>query len=217
MPRDQFERKTSVNLVSNALNNLGIPSKVNCRYDIVIDDKKVSGSAYKLSGQSAYHHGTMLISTDLDILRKNLTAKKSDLIEGGGVESVRSFVTRLREYHSSIDHEMFVNAVIQEFSTEYGSGEIINVDENYLQVMCPQVFNRAKELESRDWIFGQTPKFTLTLPEFTLTIENGIISSMFPPLNSAYLKGLRFERLFRESCGVKSNLDNLLKTIVDKL
>jgi lipoate---protein ligase len=108
MPRDTFERRTSVNLVSKALNNLGIPSKVNCRYDIVIDDKKVSGSAYKLSGKSAYHHGTMLISTDLDILKNNLTPKKSDLIEGGGVDSVRSAVTRLRDYHPSVTHDMFM-------------------------------------------------------------------------------------------------------------
>jgi lipoate-protein ligase A len=203
-------------LVSKALNNLGIPSNVNDRFDIVIDGKKVSGSAYKLSGKSAYHHGTMLISTDLDILKNNLTSKKSDLIEGGGVDSVRSTVTRLREYHPSINHDMFVEAVIDEFSQNYGKGEIIKVDEEYLLSSCPQVFNRALELKSREWLFGQTPKFTLTLPEVTLTVKEGIIDSINLDADPKYrfLVGIAFERLIWGNRGVRSKQEELIVAAV---
>ncbi len=72
MPRPVFQRSTSVSLVCRALHQLDIPAKVNDRYDIVIDGAKVSGSAYKLINEKAYHHGTMLIDSDLSALGKYL-------------------------------------------------------------------------------------------------------------------------------------------------
>ena len=68
MPRSEFKRSTSVTMVSQALEQLDIPASVNSRYDIVIGDKKISGSAYKIANNKSYHHGTMLIDTDLKVL-----------------------------------------------------------------------------------------------------------------------------------------------------
>jgi lipoate-protein ligase A len=72
MPRPIFQRSTSVSLVCRALQQLDIPAEVNERYDIVINGAKVSGSAYKLINEKAYHHGTMLIDSNLDALGKYL-------------------------------------------------------------------------------------------------------------------------------------------------
>lgn len=72
MPRDVFKRSTSVTMIADALSNLDIPAKVNSRYDIVLGDKKISGSAYKIANDKSYHHGTMLIDTDLGHLRNIL-------------------------------------------------------------------------------------------------------------------------------------------------
>ena len=71
MPRNDFKRSIAANMVTNALLNLDIPAQVNHRFDIVIDQKKISGSAYKIANSKSYHHGTMLIDTDLRNL-KNL-------------------------------------------------------------------------------------------------------------------------------------------------
>ena len=76
MPRSAFQRSTSVNLICRALHQLDIPARVNERFDIVVNDDKVSGSAYKLTNDKAYHHGTMLIDSDLDALGVYLGSPK---------------------------------------------------------------------------------------------------------------------------------------------
>jgi hypothetical protein len=94
------------------------------------------------------------------------------------------------------------------------------VDQDYLQSNCPQVFNRAIELGSREWLFGQTPKFTLTLPEVTLTVKEGIIDSI--NLDAApefrFLKGLPFERLIWGGRGARSNQEEfIIAAVTEKL
>ena len=68
MPRHAFQRKTSASIICRALHQLDIPASVNERFDIMIGDFKISGSAYKLANEKAYHHGTMLIDSDLSQL-----------------------------------------------------------------------------------------------------------------------------------------------------
>ena len=58
------------------MHQLDIPASVNSRCDLVIQDKKISGSAYRLTQSKAYHHGTMLIDSDL---KKLSTYLKSDV------------------------------------------------------------------------------------------------------------------------------------------
>jgi lipoate-protein ligase A len=74
--RDSYLNHFSVNIISTALKKLLIPSKVTCRYDIVVDEKKISGSAYKLINSRAYHHGTMLINSNLNNLELALSPIK---------------------------------------------------------------------------------------------------------------------------------------------
>ncbi|KAI8849079.1 hypothetical protein BC829DRAFT_472928 [Chytridium lagenaria] len=65
MPRHLFNRDLHAHLVSQALIDLDIPATVNSRHDITVHNKKVSGSAYKVVNARAYHHGTMLIDTEI--------------------------------------------------------------------------------------------------------------------------------------------------------
>lgn len=80
MPRDAFKRSTSATMVAHALHNLDIPAKVNNRFDIVLGDRKISGSAYKIANNKSYHHGTMLIDTDLGKLGNILKGNVSILL-----------------------------------------------------------------------------------------------------------------------------------------
>lgn len=131
-------------MVCEALRELDIPAVVNQRHDIAIDNKKVSGSAFKLVNKRAYHHGTMLIDTDLDLLERYLSPTKKQLT-GLGTDSVRSKVTRLRDYSYTIDHISFCEAVGHIFHRQYGQGEMnpILLDEdsitNDIQVTLQQL------------------------------------------------------------------------------
>jgi lipoate-protein ligase A len=143
MPRHAFQRKTSASIICRALHQLDIPASVNDRFDIVIGDCKISGSAYKLTNEKAYHHGTMLIDSDLSQLGQflrpsnvllfstfykkaffylDLTFQKN--IQSQGVASVRSKVTRLREHSFTVDHTSFCDATVEEFAKHYDVSDI---------------------------------------------------------------------------------------------
>ncbi|KAI9202523.1 Lipoyltransferase and lipoate-protein ligase [Polychytrium aggregatum] len=158
MPREVFDRKTNAELVASALQSLDIPASVNERHDIVVDGKKVSGSAYKIVRDRAYHHGTMLIDSDLSSLGAYLKPDPKNLV-GGGVASVRSPVAKLREYSYTADHPSFCEAVIDAFCSRHGAARMQSAE------LSEETFQGNPKLqeyydETWNWIYGQTPTFT---------------------------------------------------------
>lgn len=167
---------------------------LNERYDILAKEtgKKVSGSAYKIERERAYHHGTMLLNSRLDVLRALLHRDASRLgrVEGRGTDSVKSPVANI-----SCDTGVFVTSIIRAFQDLYeepveedalapstsfsplyvGPEDLSHVD---------QISNGVKELESWDWTYGQTPKFSheLVHPEtdskLTFHVEKGRIQTI---------------------------------------
>ncbi|CAO3661164.1 unnamed protein product [Umbelopsis ramanniana] len=176
MPRAAFTRDANAELVARALHQLDIPAYINSRHDIAVDGFKVSGSAYKLTNRRAYHHGTMLIDTDVDMLRGALKVDKDRLVTKG-VASVPSPVTNLRSYSYTIDHQQFCEAVIEEFlythndnipvePTIFSKDDISNLPE--------EVMKSKEELTSWDWIYGQTPEFT---HDFEMNMSWGTVTA----------------------------------------
>ncbi|KAG0011061.1 Biotin/lipoate A/B protein ligase [Entomortierella chlamydospora] len=197
MPREVFDRRTNVELVCRALQELDIPAVVNERHDITLDGKKislfdtyVSGSAFKLIQRRSYHHGTMLIDTDLSSLGQYLKVDRSNLVTKG-VASVRSPVTRLRESSFTIDHLSFCEATRTEFLKRYAfdqwrqnlEGEPIIVDEALVQTI-EGVKTIREDMKTWEWMFGQTPEFTYKLNskfswgavDVTITSKEGLIT-----------------------------------------
>jgi lipoate---protein ligase len=67
-------------MICDSLKQFGIAAEASGRNDITTTDGlKVSGSAYKLSGSRACHHGTTLIDVDMDQLAKYLNPNKEKL------------------------------------------------------------------------------------------------------------------------------------------
>ncbi|KAH8550210.1 hypothetical protein BGW37DRAFT_513755 [Umbelopsis sp. PMI_123] len=162
MPRTAFSRDANAELVARSLHQLDIPAYVNSRHDIAVDGFKVSGSAYKLTNRRAYHHGTMLIDTDVDMLRGALKVNKDRLVTKG-VASVPSPVTNLRSYSYTIDHQQFCDAVIEEFTYIYNDNNPVQATifaKDEISDLPEEVVNSRDELTSWDWIYGQTPEFT---------------------------------------------------------
>ncbi|KAI9591567.1 hypothetical protein BDF19DRAFT_454501 [Syncephalis fuscata] len=160
MPRKVFKRQTHVEMVTRALNQLDIPAVVNERYDIAVH------RPFKLISDRAYHHGTMLIDTDLDGLGHFLRSNKTRL-DAAGTASVRSPVTNLRNYSYTVDHLSFCEAVHYEFLGLYGDQKsqlqmMIPIDETFIANQ-PKIQEYQEQLKTWDWTFGQTPKFTHTI------------------------------------------------------
>lgn len=134
--------------------------KLNERYDIVDADegRKVSGSAYKIQRQKAYHHGTMLLNSNLNVLKSLLSRdpQRMGVVEGRGVESVKSPVANI-----GMDKDVFITTVIKAFMEEYSSdAPVMLIQPNHLP---KEVHQAARDLAEWEWAFGQTPDFTHTV------------------------------------------------------
>ncbi|KAF8450260.1 hypothetical protein L210DRAFT_2377354 [Boletus edulis BED1] len=185
VPRTTFDRTATANVVVRAVRALGVDAYVNERNDICVAGEKVSGSAYKIVNNRAYHHGTMLISTQLDTLGDLLRTNK-ETMHTKGVASVRSPVRNLLQSSASATHEGFVDAVIESFRQEYAIDEqpcFVHETSQYLE---DEYFKAGmSELRSWDWVYGQTPEFEYVISntfhwgELTCTIHSrhGIILS----------------------------------------
>ncbi|TFK29027.1 Lipoyltransferase and lipoate-protein ligase [Coprinopsis marcescibilis] len=160
LARTTFDRHVTAQVIVRALQRLGLDAGVNDRNDICIGTNKVSGSAYKIVNNRAYHHGTMLISTRLDTLGNVLRVNKDNLITKG-VASVRSPVCNLQQHNPGIGHEEFTNAVIDEFRDEYSvRTEVCFVSDSKEILDEPDIRNGMVELQSWEVLYGQTPEFT---------------------------------------------------------
>ncbi|KAJ8322986.1 hypothetical protein BDV3_006742 [Batrachochytrium dendrobatidis] len=185
MPRDEFDRKRNAHLVSRALHQMDVPSQVNARHDIVIGDRKVSGSAFKLVNHRAYHHGTMLISTDISKLGAYLKGPEQGQIVGRGVESVKSQVTSLLNHSYTADHDGFCKCVAQEFEMEYSENPIpatfLTMDDFHASKEVQDIYHTLKSWE---WTFGETSQFVHTIPSgqaeknIAITVLEGIITDV---------------------------------------
>lgn len=83
--------------VQTALATLGIDAEISGRNDLLVDGRKISGSAARVAGDRVLFHGTLLYSSDLDVLSRVLTVKKEKIVSKG-VPSVRSRVTRIADH-----------------------------------------------------------------------------------------------------------------------
>jgi len=107
-------------VVIMALESLGISARRNKRNDILVDDRKISGNAFRHTKGRSLHHGTLLVSADLNELTAYLTSpnaaaaitgptaasdarpgptadtRGSAIISSKGIPSVRSRVANLR-------------------------------------------------------------------------------------------------------------------------
>lgn len=176
---------------------------VNARNDICISlkpsdkgaERKISGSAYKITANRAYHHGTMLLSSNLADLGAALRPSRAAMISKG-VASVPSPVCNLVDAFASraslLHHHSFCDAVVAEFRRTYGHQAVTeHVDEsNYSAILGDtkgELLIGRKEMDSWDWTWGQTPEFSHTvhydgndvLPQFSLElhVKNGLIQS----------------------------------------
>lgn len=165
-----FNRTFAAEMIIKALKNHEKDLYLSPRHDIFLKSSKISGSAYKLSKDRAYHHGTFLLSTDLTkistLLKSPLRIVDNDEnFKFGGVSSVPSPVSNIT---NQLSFEKFVELVTKEFEPS----EIILVSENDRNDL---INHYEDELKSWHWTFGKSPPFKLILNENILLIESGIV------------------------------------------
>lgn len=94
-----FTFNTFMNMLLLVLRRLGVEATGTSHNDVMIGNRKVSGTAfYHLPGASIVH-ATMLYDTDMDNMLNAITPSREKL-QRKGVESVRQRITLLKDYTS---------------------------------------------------------------------------------------------------------------------
>ncbi|KAI0773387.1 Lipoyltransferase and lipoate-protein ligase [Irpex lacteus] len=173
LSRTAFDRHATAQVVLRAVRSLGIDANVNDRNDICVGKEKIRRMSFTTTAL-AYHHGTMLISTQLDTLGDLLRTNKATM-DTKGVASVRSPVCNLRQFNPSVGHDNFVEAVVEAFREEYGIHEQVQeVEETAQTTDIEYIRSGIEELPQWDWAFGQTPEFTYTIQQ---TFTWGVVTA----------------------------------------
>lgn len=145
-------------LMMKALQQLGVPATLSGRNDILVDGKKVSGFAKRVSNNRLMVHGTLMYQVDLDVLTKVLNPSATKL-QSKGVASVRSRVANLCDYLPNISSvQDFSHQLEQILSSGYADQEYVLAAEALEQI---QQTARDK-FAQREWNYGRSPKATLT-------------------------------------------------------
>jgi len=177
----RWDIKRMADPVVDALTRLGVDVRGNQRNDLLIDGKKFSGSSQFIKGQRLLHHGTMLFSSDLNVLSQSLKAR-NDQIESRSLKSVRSKVTHIVEHYSDVTINKFIPE-LTEVLREY-----LHFEEFELSDEDMEAISRLKEEKyaTWEWIYGRSPEFSVKKNrrcchgemQISMVVKNGIIQSI---------------------------------------
>jgi len=174
--RSAYDRRRNLEVVCAAIKAVAdLDVRVNDRDDIVFnsnqEDKKVSGTAAKLSRNAAYHHCTVLVDVNECRLHDAISSK-AEGVESRATQSVRVPVKNLSALcgpSKQIDVASLQESLGWAFLRTDVDGHMVDDEALACQrgfqlvrpeeVWFPGLDKLREEFESTQWIFGKTPKF----------------------------------------------------------
>jgi len=207
--RDVYDTERQLGVILDAVRSLGIPAEKSGRNDITVNGRKFSGNAYCMRKNSAYHHGTILVSTDFEKLSKYLQVSE-EKIRSKGVKSVKSRVINLSEIKPGLCIDDVVNALISSFRKIYESTVeaegFIRKDKESREAL-EELYGKYS---SWAWRYGEAPEFDVDMEtrfpwggvQIGFKLENGMVAESavysdamdeaFIAELPGFLKGTRF-------------------------
>ncbi|MCL2481321.1 MAG: lipoate--protein ligase [Spirochaetaceae bacterium] len=171
------------NQIVKALSALGIKAQYSGRNDLLIDGKKFSGSAQFVGESKILHHGTILYSSDLEMIENCLTPSKQKL-HAHGVSSVKSRVTLLSKHMGSTMSILeFKDKLAKEIFKDYNSVNILELTVKELQAVNKL---RTDKYSSYEWNYGASPEFNYSksmrfdncgLINLSMDLKSGVINN----------------------------------------
>ena len=195
-----------VETMARALRELGVPAELSGRNDILVEGRKCSGYAKRVSKDRLMIHGTLMYDVDIDTLTRVLDTPGSKL-SAAGVSSVRSRVANLKAYLPHFDGIHAFQAALQAILAG-NDGEIRLTEDQLGRIEA----DADKKYRTWEWIYGHSPvaafqvrrKFACGNIEASFSLKAGCIDGLrfsgdflgnLPPDRIAdALQGCRFTR-----------------------
>ena len=201
---DDYSKERNFEIILESLLKLGIKAEVSGRNDILVDGRKVSGSAFKLTKDRAFHHGTLLVDVDLNRLSRYLNPD-TEKLRSKGIKSVKSRVTNLKAYNKGINTGVLGDAVEETFKEYFGPCDREIPDFREIKNI-PEIVRYYELMKSWEWLYQRSPDFNYKLKkrfdwgsiDINLDIKNAEIidvviftDSLFPEMINMYIENLK--------------------------
>ena len=169
-----------VETMARALRALGVPVEISGRNDLLVDGRKCSGYAKRVSKDRLMIHGTLMYDVDVDTLARVLDVPGSKL-SAAGVASVRSRVANLKEYLPQYPDIDAFQAALQALLTG-DDGEIRLSDGQLAEIEA----DADAKFRTWEWNYGHSPvasfrvrrKFLCGTVEASFSLKNGRIDGL---------------------------------------
>lgn len=202
-------------IIIKALNNLNLNGQVASMQgsnDIIVDGKKISGSAFTFDGEIFRHHGTILHSVDKEKLSKFLTPSKMKL-QSKGINSVAARICNLVDINPNLTQEEIDREIIKSYQHDECLTEkrILELDDGNIhkyiknQSLYKQIFDRYT---STDFLYNNNPDFTHKIEH---RFSFGIVEILLCCSNNVILEC----KIFSDSLDLRF-IDNLQKSFVNQ-
>ena len=119
--KEDYDVDRQLSVIVAAVRSFGLDAEKTGRNDITAGGRKFSGNAFYRSGVFCYHHGTLLVSADMQQMGKYLNVSKQKL-QSNGVDSVRSRVVNLRELEKTVTIEALEDRLQKAFAQVWWRG-----------------------------------------------------------------------------------------------
>ncbi len=162
--------------IVEALLQMGLDIQLSQRNDILLDNKKISGTAQFLYKDKILHHGTLLFNSDLDALTDALNVVELK-IQSKGIKSVKSRVTNIAEYlPSDISIDVFKDNILDYLANslcvqhyELSKKDIDAVENLVKSKFSTYEWNYGKPFE---YEIQKTKKFPCGIIDLRLTVKD---------------------------------------------
>jgi lipoate-protein ligase A len=214
MKEELYNLEKQLQVILQGIRSIGIDAEFTGRNDITVQGRKFSGNAFYFDNDKAYHHGTILINSDMNKLTKYLQVSK-EKIASKGIDSVRSRVVNLSEIKRNITLEETEKALEKSFCEVYGGElELLNVSlEN-------EEFKKLIEkYSSWQWRFGESPQFDVSFAkrfsfggiEIGFTLKNGEIDEV--TIYSDFMNTNLIDKIKTSFKGIKFNISEVIHSL----
>ncbi|MEX1098992.1 MAG: lipoate--protein ligase [Bacteriovoracaceae bacterium] len=169
-----------IQTLNQTLKERGLTAFASGRSDIQIEtaqgNRKVSGAAFKKKKDRSFHHATMLLNSQLDLLNQYLTPKyDQEQMSTKAIASVRANVANIQVCEND-----FKSSLIKNFENFHKQkAQIFEWDEARILKRLEGRRDYYHHLISWEWIYGETPLFETCLQEADwsarLKVKKGVI------------------------------------------
>lgn len=150
------DRQLSV--ILRALEEFGLHGEKTGRNDICVEGRKFSGNAFYIHEKCCYHHGTILVDVDLQMMSHYLHVS-AEKLKANSVSSVKSRVVNLKSLCADMDIRTLQEALQKAFGEIYGKPEILSA----AAIDQEKVRSLTQKYASEEWRYGEHMKADYTI------------------------------------------------------